>query len=287
MTLEDIIIKIEDVSFAYEVEGDADGELIITEALKNVNVDIERGSFVAIIGPNGSGKSTLAKQLNALLVPSEGKILVENMDTATTNPVIIRSLVGMVFQNPDNQLVSSVVEDDVAFGPENLGVDPAEIRRRVNEALKQVSMYEHRKKGPHLLSGGQKQRIAIAGVLAMRPECIVFDEPTAMLDPSGKVEIMQIIKELHEEGKTVVLITHFMEEAAQADRILVMRKGRLEIDDTPVNIFKGDNVRKLREFHLELPFAVELAEALRNRGIAIPEDIITVEALADYLCELK
>lgn len=287
MASKDIIIKIEDLSFAYEVEGDTEGELILTEALKHVSLDIERGSFVAVIGPNGSGKSTLAKQLNALLVPSGGKILVENMDTATTDPIIIRSLIGMVFQNPDNQLVSSVVEDDVAFGPENLGVDPFEIRRRVDEALKEVSMYEHRKKGPHLLSGGQKQRIAIAGVLAMRPECIVFDEPTAMLDPSGKIEIMQIIKELHGEGKTVVLITHFMEEAAQADRILVMRKGRLEIDDIPANIFKGDNVRKLREFHLQLPFAVELAEALRGRGIAIPEDIITEDALADYLCELK
>ncbi len=287
MNSKDIIIKIENLSFAYEVEGDAEGELILTEALRNVSLDIERGSFVAVIGPNGSGKSTLAKQLNALLLPSEGKILVENMDTATTDPIKIRSLIGMVFQNPDNQLVSSIVEDDVAFGPENLGVDPAEIRLRVDEALNQVSMYEHRKKGPHLLSGGQKQRIAIAGVLAMRPECIVFDEPTAMLDPSGKAEIMQIIKELNSEGKTLVLITHFMEEAAQADRVLVMRKGRLEIDDAPANLFKGDNVRKLKEFHLELPFAVELAESLRDRGIAIPEDIVTAEALADYLCELK
>ncbi len=188
----------------------------------------------------------------------------------------------MVFQNPDNQLVSSVVEDDVAFGPENLGVDPAEIRARVDEALKAVGMYEFRKKGPHLLSGGQKQRVAIAGVLAMRPACIIFDEPTAMLDPSGRAEILKIIRALHEEGKTIVLITHFMEEAAQADRIIVMDKGHPVLDESPARLFT--HLGELRKLNLELPFAASMADKLRALGVDLPEGIIDTERLADVLC---
>ena len=193
----------------------------------------------------------------------------------------------MVFQNPDNQLVSSVVEDDVAFGPENLGVPPEEIRRRVTEALERVSMTEHRKKGPHLLSGGQKQRIAIAGVLAMDPECLVFDESTAMLDPSGRAEIMSIIEDIHRKGTTVILITHFMEEAARADRIIALHKGNVLLDEAPEKIFSGSSAEKLADISLELPFAAKLADTLRQNGIDIPEGIITEEALADYLCKLK
>ena len=282
----DSIIKLENVSFVYE-SGDEDEDVQIREALSNISFEIERGSFVAVVGPNGSGKSTLAKHLNALLVPSSGSVFVNGMDTATEDPIKIRSTVGMVFQNPDNQLVSSIVEDDVAFGPENIGVPSAEIRVRVDEALNKVSMYEHRKKGPHLLSGGQKQRIAIAGVLAMKPECIVFDEPTAMLDPSGRAEIMQIIEELHAEGKTVVLITHFMEEAACADRIILINGGKLLADDTPANIFASENEAMLSENALELPFAARMANELRRNGIAVPEGIITDEQLAEYLCRLK
>ena len=282
----DSIIKLENVSFVYE-SGDEDEDVQIREALSNISFEIERGSFVAVVGPNGSGKSTLAKHLNALLVPSSGSVFVNGMDTAAEDPIKIRSTVGMVFQNPDNQLVSSIVEDDVAFGPENIGVPSAEIRVRVDEALNKVSMYEHRKKGPHLLSGGQKQRIAIAGVLAMKPECIVFDEPTAMLDPSGRAEIMQIIEELHAEGKTVVLITHFMEEAACADRIILINGGKLLADDTPANIFASENEAMLSENALELPFAARMANELRRNGIAVPEGIITDEQLAEYLCRLK
>ncbi len=276
------IIKIENLEFAYEREDG--GEII--PAVCGVNLSIQRGSFVAIIGRNGSGKSTLAKNLNALLLPTSGAVYVNGMDTAARETVWdIRMAVGMVFQNPDNQLVSSIVEDDVAFGPENLGVDPKEIRARVDEALKSVDMYEHRKKGPHLLSGGQKQRVAIAGVLAMKPECIVFDEPTAMLDPSGRKEILEIIHELHKQGKTIILITHFMEEAAQADRIVIMQKGQIAFDGTPHQVFAAE--KELESQHLDMPFVVDLIRRLRKRGIAIPSDIITEEGLADYLCALK
>ena len=282
----DAIIKLDSVTFVYE-SGDEDENPVEREALSGVSFEIERGSFVAIVGPNGSGKSTLAKHLNALLIPTSGSVIVEGMDTKEEDPVNIRSRVGMVFQNPDNQLVSSIVEDDVAFGPENIGVESSEIRKRVDEALNKVSMYEYRKKGPHLLSGGQKQRVAIAGVLAMKTECIVFDEPTAMLDPSGRDAIMDIIKELHDEGKTVVLITHVMEEAAAADRIILMNGGKLLADASPVDIFSNDNEEKLKENALELPFAAKMANELRRNGIAVPDGIITDEQLADYLCKLK
>ena len=271
----DPIIQLKNVSFAYE-----QGEEVAPEAAVKA-VD----GVVAIVGSNGSGKSTLAKHFNALLIPTEGEVLVDGMNTAEvaeTAPWEIRQKVGMVFQNPDNQLVSSIVEDDVAFGPENIGIEPAEIRRRVDESLKLVGMYEHRKKGPHLLSGGQKQRIAIAGVIAMDPECVVFDEPTAMLDPKGRKEIMSIIRTLHSQGRTVILITHFMEEAAEADRIIIMHNGKVEADATPAEIFSRKDLGVL-----EQPFAVRLAKRLRESGIEVPADIVTDVQLAEYLCKLK
>ena len=287
------VIQLKDVSFSYYTENedgslntDTDVTMKHSEkrmALDGVTLDIERGSFVAVVGSNGSGKSTLAKHLNALLLPTSGEVLVCGMSTADPdNTWEIRRRCGMVFQNPDNQLVSSVVEDDVAFGPENLGVEPSEIRRRVDESLKAVGMYEFRKKGPHLLSGGQKQRVAIAGVLAMQPECIVFDEPTAMLDPSGRREILNIIRGLHEQGKTVILITHFMEEAAQADRIIVMDQGKPVLDESPDKLFA--HAEKLNSLNLQMPFGASMAAKLAARGVALPEGIITSERLAECLC---
>ncbi len=280
----DPIIQLKNVSFAYE-QGEEVAPEAAVKAVDGVSFDVERGSFVAIVGSNGSGKSTLAKHFNALLIPTEGEVLVDGMNTAEvaeSAPWEIRQKVGMVFQNPDNQLVSSIVEDDVAFGPENIGIEPAEIRRRVDESLKLVGMYEHRKKGPHLLSGGQKQRIAIAGVIAMDPECVVFDEPTAMLDPKGRKEIMSIIRTLHSQGRTVILITHFMEEAAEADRIIIMHNGKVEADASPAEIFSRKDLGVL-----EQPFAVRLAKRLRENGIDVPADIVTDAQLAEYLCKLK
>ena len=276
----DLIIQIKNVSYAYLDDGDPTTEEKL--ALDNVSFDVKRGEFVAIVGSNGSGKSTIAKHMNALLLPTSGSVLVDGMDTkeaSETAPWEIRRKVGMVFQNPDNQLVSSVVEDDVAFGPENIGVPSDEIRRRVDEALRLVDMYEHRKKGPHLLSGGQKQRIAIAGVIAMDPECVVFDEPTAMLDPKGRREIMEIIERLHSQGRTVILITHFMEEAAAADRIIVMGNGKLLVDAPPADVFTRDDLGVLN-----VPFAVSMARKLRENGIDVPADIVTEKKLAEFLC---
>lgn len=270
------LIEIQNLKFTY-IEGDGAQQ---KTALDGINLEIERGSFVAIMGRNGSGKSTLAKHFNALLLPTEGDIFIDGKNTKDENSLWdIRSTCGMVFQNPDNQLVSSVVEDDVAFGPENIGVDPKEIRIRVDKALKDVGMYEHRKKGPHLLSGGQKQRIAIAGVLAIQPQIIVFDEPTAMLDPKGRKEILSIIKELHDSGKTIILITHFIEEAIEADRIIVMEKGKVKQDGTPREIILSGEV--------DLTFAAQLAQKLRDKGMNIPQDIFTEEELEKYLCSLK
>ncbi len=269
------IIEVRNLTFSYPAEDDtAEAQ----PTLKNLDLDIREGEFVAIVGPNGSGKSTFAKCLNALLIPEEGSVHVAGMDTGDEDLIWkIRSQVGMVFQNPDNQLVSSVVEDDVAFGPENLGVDPAEIRRRVDESLKAVNMYENRRKGPHQLSGGQKQRVAIAGVLAMQSPCMIFDEPTAMLDPSGRAEIIDVIDQLHRSGKTIVLITHFMEEAARADRIVVLKDGQLAMEGTPLQIFAQED--RLREMKLVLPFAIELADLLRSRGIELPKDILNEDDL--------
>lgn len=276
----DLIIQIKNISFSYD--QDEDSSAPPRKALDGVSFDIKKGSFVAIVGSNGSGKSTVAKHFNALLLPSEGQVLVDGMDTAVvseTEPWEIRRRVGMVFQNPDNQLVSSIVEDDVAFGPENIGVAPDEIRRRVDAALTQVEMYEHRKKGPHLLSGGQKQRVAIAGVIAMDPECVVFDEPTAMLDPRGRREIMKIIKNLHAQGRTIILITHFMEEAAEADRVIVMGGGKVLADAPPADIFTRQDLGVL-----DIPFAVRMARKLRENGIDVPDDVVTEQQLADFIC---
>ncbi|MDO4842862.1 MAG: energy-coupling factor transporter ATPase, partial [Phoenicibacter congonensis] len=234
---------------------------------------------------NGSGKSTFAKNLNGLMLPTQGTVFVNGMDTKDESALWkIRQNVGMVFQNPDNQMVSAIVEDDVAFGPENLGIAPPEIRERVDMSLKAVGMYDLRKKAPHMLSGGQKQRIAIAGVVAMVPECIVFDEPTAMLDPQGRKEVLDIIDTLNKKvGKTVLLITHFMDEVAGADRVIVMENGRVVMDGTPREIFV--RVEELKRLGLDVPFATELAHRLRERGIEIPENVIFMEELADYIAE--
>jgi len=276
------IIRIENLIFEYAREDE--GEAV--KAINNISLDIEKGSFTAIIGRNGSGKSTLAKNLNGLLVPTSGTIYVKNWDTKDDDHIWdVRQTAGMVFQNPDNQLVSSIVEDDIAFGPENLGIEPTEIRARVDKALESVRMGEYRKKAAHLLSGGQKQRIAIAGVVAMRPECIIFDEPTAMLDPKGRDDIMSIIKRLHAEGITVILITHFMDEAVQADRVVIMNDGEILLDGTPKEVFsKGELIKSV---NLDVPLAVELGVRLRKRGIKIPDDVITIEEMVEYACQYK
>lgn len=282
MNLMETIIRIENLIFEYKREE----ELEVVRAIDNVSLEIPRGSFTAIIGRNGSGKSTLAKNLNALLLPTSGEIWIDGYNTRNPESLWqVRQRAGMVFQNPDNQLVSSIVEDDVAFGPENLAIPPDEIRKRVDESLKAVGMYEERKKAPHLLSGGQKQRIAIAGVVAMKPQCIILDEPTAMLDPRGREEVMAIMKKLHQEGITILLITHFMEEAAQAERVIIMDQGRICMDGTPEEIFARS--REIRELSLDVPLPVELAEGLRENGIPVPRSIITTEEMVDYLCQLK
>jgi energy-coupling factor transport system ATP-binding protein len=276
------IIKVDDLKFEYSKMQD--GETITFMAIDGVSIDIEQGSFVAIIGKNGSGKSTFAKNLNGLLIPTEGDVYVAGFNTKDDEHIWdIRQSAGMVFQNPDNQLVSAIVEDDVAFGPENLGVEPAEIRRRVDKALEDVNMGQFKKKAPHLLSGGQKQRIAIAGVVAMKPKCIIFDEPTAMLDPKGRKEIMSIIDELHAEGITVVLITHFMEETVNADRLIIMDDGHILLDGTPTEVFAQEDV--LREASLELPLMAEIASKLRALGVDVPADIITQEKMVEFICQ--
>ncbi|MGN0711748.1 MAG: energy-coupling factor transporter ATPase [Anaerovoracaceae bacterium] len=278
----DTIIKIENLNFRYIKEGREE----LVEAIKGLNLNLERGSFTAILGRNGSGKSTLAKNINALLIPTEGRITVNGFDTRDEAHLWdIRQSAGMVFQNPDNQLVSSIVEDDVAFGPENLGIEPQEIRERVDGALKAVGMYEHRKKAPHMLSGGQKQRIAIAGVAAMTPDCIIFDEPTAMLDPKGRKEVMDIIKKLHKNGITIILITHFMEEAAEAEHVVIMDKGEAVLEGSPVEIFA--DVKKIREAGLDVPPVVDMADRLREKGIDVPKGIISTEEMVEYLCQYK
>ena len=254
------------------------------DALKDVTAQIKKGEFTAIIGTNGSGKSTLARHLNALLLPTEGELIVEGMRTSDAGRVWdIRQKVGMVFQNPDNQLVAAVVEEDVAFGPENLGVPPEEIRERVDLALEKVGMTSYRKQAPSMLSGGQKQRVAIAGVLAMKPDCIVLDEPTAMLDPKGRKEVMDTIHELNKtEGITIVLITHFMEEAVTADHILVIDRGVLKMEGTPREIFSQAD--KVTEIGLDVPVPADLARRLRKKGMAVSEKCMTDEELGEALC---
>ena len=275
------IISAQDVRFSYVT-----AEGVAPIVLGGVSLDIEEGSFVAVLGHNGSGKSTLAKHLNAILLPSGGKVYVDGIDTADEDKLLdIRRTVGMVFQNPDNQIVANVVEEDVAFAPENLGVPPAEIRRRVDDALKAVGMYEYREHAPHLLSGGQKQRVAIAGVIAMAPRCIVLDEPTAMLDPIGRAEVMKTIRELNRSsGVTVVLITHHMDEAAQADRLVVMAKGRVVADGPPREVFQ--RVEELKAVGLTVPETTELLWQLRQAGVDVPLDALSDEECAQALFDL-
>lgn len=276
------IIKIDNLYFQYPHGEDEEPKL----AIKGVSLEIEEGSFTAIIGQNGSGKSTLAKNLNGLLLPSHGAVYVSGMDTRDEDKIWdIRQTAGMVFQNPDNQLVSAIVEDDVAFGPENIGIDPVEIRARVDEALDAVKMGKYKRKAPHLLSGGQKQRIAIAGVVAIRPRCIIFDEPTAMLDPRGRKDIMEIIEKLHREGITVILITHFMDEAVKADRVVIMNKGEILLDGTPEHVFSQDEL--IRSARLDVPMAAEIAIYLRGNGIDVPPEVVTAERLKEFVCQYK
>ena len=275
------IIQTRDLRFSYPA-----AEGVTPVVLDGVDLDIEEGSFVAVLGHNGCGKSTLAKHMNAILLPTGGAVYVDGMDTAGEDRLLdIRRAVGMVFQNPDNQIVANVVEEDVAFAPENLGVPPAEIRQRVDDALKAVNMYGYREHAPNLLSGGQKQRVAIAGVIAMRPRCVVLDEPTAMLDPIGRADVLRTIKALNRErGVTVVLITHHMDEAAQADRLIVMAKGRVAADGAPKEVFS--QVEELRKVGLTVPQTVQLLWELRQEGCALPLDALSDEECAQALYTL-
>ncbi|WP_045517295.1 energy-coupling factor transporter ATPase [Clostridium sporogenes] len=279
------MIKCNNVTYKYESNKEDENTQKI--ALDNVNLTIKKGDFVVILGRNGSGKSTIAKHMNSLLIPSEGKVYVDNLDTGNLeNTWNIRNKAGMVFQNPDNQIVATIVEEDVAFGPENLGIPQQEIRSRVDESLKKVNMYDYRRHAPHLLSGGQKQRVAIAGVLAMRPECIIFDEPTAMLDPSGRLEVVNTIKEVNKKyGITIVLITHFMEEAVEADKVIVMDSAKVIKEGTPKEIFK--EVEMMKEIGLDVPRMTEIAYYLRQHNVEIPSDILTIDEMVDELCQLK
>ena len=274
------IIKAENVSFAY-----TGAEGVAPLVLNGVTLDIEAGSFVAVLGHNGCGKSTLAKHFNAILLPSGGRVYVDGMDTTDEERTLdIRRTVGMVFQNPDNQIVASIVEEDVAFAPENLGMEPAEIRRRVDEALAAVDMSAYAQHAPHLLSGGQKQRVAIAGVIAMRPRCIVLDEPTAMLDPIGREEVIDTIQKLNREfGVTVVLITHHMDEAARADRLIVMDQGQVIADGAPRTVFQ--NVEGLRSVGLTVPETVGLLYELRQAGLNVPLDALSVDECAQAIAK--
>ncbi|HGM3508853.1 TPA: energy-coupling factor transporter ATPase [Clostridioides difficile] len=276
----DNIVKVNNISFEYITD---EAKL---KAIDNLSLDVKKGEFVAIIGHNGSGKSTLSKNLNAILMPTEGNILIDGMDTKEEERLWdIRQTAGMVFQNPDNQIVATIVEEDVAFGPENLGIEPKEIRRIVEESLKSVGMYDLRDRQPHLLSGGQKQRVAIAGIIAMRPKCIIFDEATAMLDPSGRKEVMKTIKRLNkEENITVIHITHFMEEAVEADRVVVMEKGKKILEGTPRKVFS--KIKMLKEIGLDVPCMTELSSLLIEEGINIGSDILTVDEMVMELCQL-
>ena len=278
--MNETMIKLENVTYEYKSYID---DSILT-AVKDINIDVRRGEFLVILGHNGSGKSTMAKMMNGLLLPTRGEVHVMGMNTRNEDKIWdIRSKAGMVFQNPDNQIVATIVEEDVAFGPENQGIPPVEIRKRVDEALAIVEMTDYKKHAPHLLSGGQKQRVAIAGILAMNPDCIIFDEPTAMLDPNGRLEVMETIRKLNKiEGKTIVLITHYMDEAVKADRILVMSQGELVLEGTPREIFR--QVDKVKELGLDVPQVTELAYELRKEGIDIRDDVLNVEELVELLC---
>lgn len=278
------IVKAKDLTFEYirrDEEGNVEG---ITTAVDHVNMDIQPGEFIAILGHNGSGKSTFAKHINALLFPTEGTILVDGLDTSDEDNVMdVRQRAGMVFQNPDNQIIGSVVEEDVGFGPENLGVPTEDIWIRVEKSLEAVGMMAYRSHSPNKLSGGQKQRVAIAGVMAMRPRCIVLDEPTAMLDPNGRKDVLRAVRELNrQEGVTVILITHYMEEVILADRVFVMDAGKLVMEGTPREIFA--QVEKLQSYRLDVPQVTLLAHELKKEGADLPEGILTTEELVEALC---
>jgi energy-coupling factor transport system ATP-binding protein len=272
-------------NLVYKYPQSEDEELKV--AVDGLNLEVNKGEFLVVLGHNGSGKSTFAKHINALLIPTEGEVYVDGLRTSVeSNLWNIRNVAGMVFQNPDNQIVATIVEEDVAFGPENLGLDPTEIRKRVDDSLKNVQMYEYKKHAPHLLSGGQKQRVAIAGILAMRPKCIVFDEPTAMLDPFGRKEVIRTIKEINKKyGITIILITHNMEEAVEADRIVVMDNGKIVMNGKPREIFK--NVSHMKKIGLDVPQVTELAYELKQNGINIESDILTINEMVSALCQLK
>lgn len=280
------IIRTQDLTFEYirrDEEGNVEG---ITTAVDKVSLDVSQGDFVAVLGHNGSGKSTLAKHINAILCPTEGTVWVDGMDTSEESQVWnIRQTAGMVFQNPDNQIIGQVVEEDVGFGPENMGIPTEEIWQRVEESLKAVGMYEYRKHSPNKLSGGQKQRVSIAGVLAMHPKCIVLDEPTAMLDPSGRKEVIRAVRALNDvEGVTVILITHYMEEIIHADKVFVMDDGKIAMEGTPREIFS--QVEKLKELRLDVPQVTLLAYELQKRGVTLPDGILTIPELAEALTEV-
>ncbi len=275
------IIRVEKASFCY-----CEGEEGQAPAIENIDLAIKEGEFIVILGHNGSGKSTLAKLLNALLIPTSGRVLVDNLSTEDPKALwSIRQTAGMVFQNPDNQIVATTVEEDVAFGPENLGQPSSLIRERVDEALHLIGIYHLKDRPPHQLSGGQKQKVAIAGVIAMRPRCLILDEPTALLDPQGRREIMETVKKLNKEEKvSVIFITHFMEEAVHADRIFVLEEGRLVMKGTPREIFP--RVEELRKLGLDVPQVTELALQLREQGLKLPGDILEIEELVNGLCSL-
>ena len=276
--MEETILTAKDLKFRYDPEQP-------DYALNGVSAEVKRGEFVAVLGANGCGKSTLAKHFNAILLPESGTVLVEGMDTKDEDKIYdIRQTVGMVFQSPDNQIVATVVEEDVAFALENLGVPPEEMRRRVDEAMKMAGIYEYRERAPHNLSGGQKQRVAIAGVIAMRPDCLVLDEATAMLDPHGRSQVMRTIHQLREAGISIVSITHYMEEAAQADRVLVMSRGRIVMEGTPEEVFS--QTQRLHSYHLDVPQAAELRDELVKIGIPMPENVITPDRCAEELYKL-
>lgn len=281
------IIKIRQLVHDYIKRDEEGNEIAVNHAINHVDLDIKKGDFVAILGHNGSGKSTLAKHINALLVPSEGTIWVKGMDTLEDkNLWDIRQTAGMVFQNPDNQIIASVVEEDVGFGPENIGIPTEEIHKRVEESLKAVNMYEYRTHSPNKLSGGQKQRVAIAGIMAMHPECIILDEPTAMLDPVGRREVINTVRELNKkENMTVVLITHYMEEVIHADRVFVMDKGQVVMEGTPREIFS--KVEELKKYRLDVPQVTELAYELRKEGLDLPLGILTTDELVECLNQIQ
>lgn len=279
------MVQTDKLIFEYE-KRDEEGNVIgKSRAIDEVDIDVKEGQFIAILGHNGSGKSTLAKHINAILVPTEGTVWVNGLDTKDPSELWnVRQSAGMVFQNPDNQIVATIVEEDVAFAPENLGVPPEEIRTRIDEAMKLAGIYEKRDAAPYNLSGGQKQRVAIAGVIAMRPDCLVLDESTAMLDPHGRSQVMKTIRQLREAGITIVSITHYMEEAAQADRVLVMSRGRIVMEGTPEQVFS--QTERLHSYHLDVPQAAELRDELVKLGIPMPENVITPEACAEELFKL-